>query len=224
MIIAEMKPVKEILEMVRDYQNILIVGCKGCVAVCNAGGPKEVAILGALLRIARRKEGRDIVVDERVLDRQCEPQLIEQLAGPVKENNYDAIVSMACSVGPQYIAEQFDTMVVLPGLNTGFMGGTVVHGIWGEYCAGCGTCQIQSFGGLCPLTRCAKGLLNGPCGGSVDGKCEVNKDVDCVWELIYNRMKKLGQLDRLAQAVGAKDWSTSLSGGPRRIIREDLTI
>ena len=224
MIIAEMKPIEEILDMVKDCQRILIVGCKGCVAVCNAGGPKEVSILGSLLRIARKRAGREIVVDERVLDRQCEPQLIEQLAGPIRENDYDAIISMACSVGPQYIVEAFDDMVVLPGLNTGFMGGTIEHGIWGEYCAGCGDCGIQDSGGLCPITRCAKGLLNGPCGGSVDGKCEVSKDMDCVWDLIYQRLKKLGQVDRLTQIVGAKDWSTSLSGGPRKIVREDLTV
>ena len=224
MIIGEMKPIEEILEMVRDYQKILIVGCKGCVAVCNAGGPKEVSILGSLLRIARRKEGRDIVADEAVLDRQCEPKLIEQLTESIQEGNYDAIVSIACSIGPQYIAEAFDTMVVFPGLNTSFMGGTIEHGIWGEYCAACGSCGIHNFGGLFPVTRCAKGLLNGPCGGSVDGKCEVSKDMDCIWDLIYERMKNLGQVGRLTQMIGAKDWSTSLSGGPRKIVREDLTI
>jgi hypothetical protein len=142
----------------------------------------------------------------------------------VKKNDYDAIVSLACSIGPQYIAEEFDNIVVFPGLNTTFMGGTVEHGIWEEYCAACGTCVIQNFGGLCPVTRCAKGLLNGPCGGSVDGKCEVSEDLDCIWELIFERMKNLGQVDRLAEMIGAKDWSTSLSGGPRKIIREDLTI
>ncbi len=224
MIIGEMKPIEEILEMVKDYQKILIVGCKGCVAVCNAGGPKEVSILGSLLRIARRRQGHDIVADEQVLDRQCEPKLIEQLGESIQEGSYDAIVSIACSIGPQYIAEAFDTMVVLPGLNTSFMGGTIEHGIWGEYCSACGSCGIHNFGGLCPITRCAKGLLNGPCGGSVDGKCEVNKDMDCIWDLIYERLKKLGQVDRLRQLIGAKDWSTSLSGGPRKIIREDLTV
>lgn len=224
MIVGEHKPIRELLAMIDRYSNILIVGCKGCVAVCNAGGPKEVSILASLLRIARKKEGRDMVVHEKALDRQCEPKLIEQLTECLQENNYDAILSMACSIGPQYIAEAFDTMVVLPGLNTTFMGGTIEHGIWGEYCSACGSCNIHNFGGLCPITRCAKGLLNGPCGGSVDGKCEVNKDMDCVWELIYKRMKKLGQLDGLAQNIGAKDWSTSLSGGPRKIIREDLTL
>ena len=159
-----------------------------------------------------------------MLDRQCEPLLIEQLTEPIEKNNYDAIISMACSIGPQYIAEAFESIVVLPGLNTSFMGGTLEHGIWGEYCAACGNCEIHNFGGLCPITRCAKGLLNGPCGGSTDGRCEVDQETDCIWELIYKRMKKLGQLDRLARSVKAKDWSTSLSGGPRKIIREDLTV
>lgn len=224
MIIAEHKPMKELLAMIEGYNNILMVGCKGCVTVCNAGGSKEVAILSAALRIARRRQDKPLTIDEFTLDRQCEPEFISWLDEQVKKKKYDAIVSLACSIGPQYIAEAFDNVVSLPGLNTGFMGGTIEHGIWGEFCAGCGNCVIQDFGGLCPITRCAKGLLNGPCGGSVDGKCEVNKDMDCIWELIYDRMKNLGQVDRLAKMMGAKNWSTSLSGGPRKIIREDLTL
>jgi ferredoxin len=224
MIVGEHKPIKELLEMIEGYDNLLMVGCKGCVTVCNAGGNKEVAILSAALRIARRKQGKPVTIDELTLDRQCEPEFISWLEEPVKKNNYDAIVSLACSIGPQYIAEAFDDMVVLPGLNTSFMGGTVEHGIWEEYCAACGNCGIHNFGGLCPVTRCAKGLLNGPCEGSVDGKCEVSPDMDCIWDLIYERMKGLGQLDRLAKMIDAKDWSESLSGGPRKIIREDLTI
>ncbi len=224
MIVGEHKPLKELLAMIDGYDNLLLVGCKGCVTVCNAGGAKEVAILAAVLRIARKKETKPVTIDELTLDRQCEPEFITRLEDVVNENDYDAILSLACSIGPQYIAEAFDTMVVLPGLNTSFMGGTVEHGIWGEYCAACGNCGIHNFGGLCPITRCAKGLLNGPCGGSVDGKCEVSKDVDCIWDLIYERLKNLGQVDQLARMIGAKDWSTSLSGGPRKIIREDLTV
>lgn len=223
MIIAEHKPVDELVTMIDGYENILLVGCKGCVTVCHAGGEKEVDILASALRLACQLKGKSITVDEMTLDRQCEPEFISWLDHPIKENNYDAILSLACSIGPQFIAEAFDDMVVLPGLNTSFMGGTVKHGIWEEYCAACGDCIIQNFGGLCPLTRCAKGLLNGPCGGSLDGKCEVNNDTTCVWELIYERMKKLEQLDLLIQQIEPKDWSTSLSGGPRKIIRKDLT-
>ncbi len=224
MIVGEHKPIRELLSMIDGYNNILMVGCKGCVTVCNAGGKKETAILAAALGIARKIQGKPVAIDEMTLDRQCEPEFIAWLDEPIKKKGYDAIVSLACSIGPQYIAEAFATMVVLPGLNTSFMGGTVAHGIWGEYCAACGNCGIHNFGGLCPVTRCAKGLLNGPCGGSIDGKCEVSRDRDCIWGHIYQRMKALGQLDRLAKYLGPKDWSTSLSNGPRKIIREDLTI
>ncbi len=224
MIIGEHKPIKELIEMIDGYNSILMVGCKGCVTVCNAGGRTEVEILSAALRMARHLKGKPVIIDELTLDRQCEPEFIAWLDDSLKKNDYDAIISLACSIGPQYIAEAFESMVVLPGLNTNFMGGTLEHGIWGEYCAACGNCLIHNFGGLCPVTRCAKGLLNGPCGGSLDGKCEVNSEMECIWQLIYERMKKLGQLDRLGRCVDAKDWSTSLSGGPRKIIREDLTV
>lgn len=224
MIVGEHKPVHEILNMVEGCSRILMVGCKGCVTVCNAGGSKEVAILASALRIASRKKNQAIIVDEITLDRQCEPEFITWLEEPILNNKYDAIVSLACSIGPQYIAEAFDDMPVFPGLNTSFMGGTAEHGIWEEYCAACGNCGIHNFGGLCPVTRCAKNLFNGPCGGSIDGSCEVNPDNPCIWELIYQRMKNLNQLERLENVVAAKNWGTSLSGGPRRIIREDLTL
>lgn len=224
MIVAERKPIKELLAMVEDYKKILMAGCKGCVTVCNAGGAKEVAILAAALRIARKRQGKPLIVDEITLDRQCEPEFIAWLDEPINEKGYDAVISLACSVGPQYIAEAYDSTPVFPGLNTSFIGGTIEHGIWGEYCKACGECQVHNFGGLCPVTRCSKGLLNGPCGGSTDGKCEVNPDIDCIWESIYIRMKNLNQLDKLANIIAPKDRSKSLSGGPRKIIREDLTI
>lgn len=224
MIVGERKPVQELLAMVETHNRILMVGCKGCVTVCNAGGKKEVAILSAALRLARKKQGRPITVDEVTLDRQCEPEFITWLEESLNRNGYDAVISLACSIGPQYIAEAFEDLPVYPGLNTSFMGGTAQHGIWEEYCAACGDCSIHYFGGLCPVTRCAKNLLNGPCGGSEDGRCEVNKDRPCVWEQIYVRMKNLGTLESLGKVRDVKDWTTSLSGGPRKIIREDLTL
>jgi ferredoxin len=224
MIVAERKPIQELLAMIKAHNRILMVGCKGCVTVCNAGGKKEVAILSAAIRLARRKQGNPITVDEMTLDRQCEPEFITWLEESLCKNNYDAVISLACSIGPQYIAEAFEDLPVYPGLNTSFMGGTAQHGVWEEYCAACGNCGIHNFGGLCPLTRCAKNLLNGPCGGSENGSCEVNKDQPCIWEPIYIRMKNLGTVESLGKIRDAKDWSNSLSGGPRKIVREDLTL
>lgn len=223
MIIAERKPIRELLAMLEGHERVLIAGCNGCVTVCNAGGSKEVAIMAAALRIARKKQGSPIEIGEITLDRQCEPEFISWLEEPIREKKYTAVLSAACSIGPQYIAAQFDDLVVFPALNTGFMGGTEEHGVWAEFCRGCGDCRIHDFGGLCPITRCSKGLLHGPCSGSVDGKCEVRPEADCVWRLIYERMKKIGQLDMLKAIKPVQDWSTYWSGGVRRVQREDLS-
>ncbi|MBN1841643.1 MAG: methylenetetrahydrofolate reductase C-terminal domain-containing protein [Deltaproteobacteria bacterium] len=220
MIIAEMKPIEEILEMVRDYQRILIVGCKGCVAVCSTGGPKEVSVLGSLLRIARKKEGRDIVVDEGSLDRQCEPDFVDMIADKVAGS--DAVLSLACGAGVQLVAERFPDKVVLPGCNTTFLGVTEELGVWSERCAGCGDCILHKTAGLCPIARCSKQLLNGPCGGSMNGKCEISKDVDCVWQLIIDRLGRLDRLEVLEEIFPVKNWSPAGHGGPRKMVREDL--
>ena len=222
MIIAEMKPIEEILEMVTDYLRILIVGCKGCVAVCSVGGPKEVSVLGSLLRIARKKEGRDIVVDEKSLDRQCEPEFVDLAKDEVR--GCDAVLSLACGAGVQMLAERFPDKMILPGCNTMFLGVTEELGVWSERCAGCGDCILDKTAGLCPIARCSKQLLNGPCGGSVNGKCEISKDVDCVWQLIIDRLARLNRLEMLEEIFPVRDWSPAGHGGPRKMVREDLKL
>lgn len=224
MVVAERKPIEEILAMVADFNKILLAGCKGCVTVCNAGGQKEVGILASALKIARKKEGREIEIDEITLERQCDPEYIEQLEKPIASKHYDAVLSMACSVGPQYIAKRFEDALVFPVLNTTFIGGSLEHGVWAEFCQACGSCGIHNFGSICPITRCAKSLMNGPCGGSSRGKCEINPETDCAWHLIYERMKRLGRLEKLSTVVMYKDWTTSRDGGPRKIVREDLKL
>ncbi|EFK06095.1 conserved hypothetical protein [delta proteobacterium NaphS2] len=220
MIVAESKPIKELLEMVKDFKKILVVGCKGCVTVCNVGGAKEVGILASSLRIHGRKEGRDVVVGEHTLERQCDPEYIDELEEIV--GDYDAVISIACGVGPQFLSERYPEKKVFPGVNTKFMGGAVEHGVWAERCAGCGTCAIHLFGGLCPIARCSKSLLNGPCGGSSHGKCEISKDVDCIWDMIVNKMTEQGRLSELLEFRPPKSWTTARDGGPRKMIREEL--
>ncbi len=220
MIVAESKPIKELLEMVKDFKKILVVGCKGCVTVCNVGGAKEVGILASSLRIHGRKEGRDVEVGEHTLERQCDPEYINELKEIV--GDYDAVISIACGVGPQFLSERYPEKKVFPGVNTKFMGGAVEHGVWAERCAGCGTCAIHLFGGLCPIARCSKSLLNGPCGGSSHGKCEISKDVDCIWDMIVNKMMEEDRLKDLIQFRPPKSWTTARDGGPRKMIREEL--
>jgi len=220
MIVADRKPLQEILEMIKDFNKILIIGCKGCVTVCNVGGSKEVGILASSLKIARKKEGRPLEIDEKTLERQCDPEYVDQIKDIV--NDYDAVISMACGVGPQFLSERYPDSRFFPAVNTTFFGGALQHGIWEERCAGCGTCVIHYFEGMCPIARCSKSLLNGPCGGSAAGKCEISKDVDCIWDLIVKKKMEQGRLDDLLEFRPAKDWTTSRDGGPRKSVREEL--
>ncbi len=222
MIIAERKPIKEILSLTNSARRILILGCNGCVTVCSAGGEREVRILGSIIRMYRKKNGEPVEITERTLVRQCDPEYLDQLFDSIDQ--FDAVLSMACGVGVNFLADKYPATVSLPALNTKFMGGSEAQGIWTERCAGCGDCILGLTGGVCPIARCSKGLFNGPCGGSVCGKCEVSPDIPCVWQIIYDRLKLLNQLDKLDEILPVKDWSVSSHGGPRKIVREDLTI
>ena len=220
MIVADRKSLKEILAMVEDNKKILIAGCKGCVTVCNVGGLKEVEILAASMKIARKKQGNDIDIDINVLERQCDIEYVEGIKETV--GDYDAVISLACGVGPQFLSEMYKDQIFYPGVNTTFFGGATEHGVWEERCAGCGTCGIHNFGGLCPIARCAKSLMNGPCGGSSDGICEVNKDIECIWDSIVRKKMEAGKLEDLMGVKGIKNWKTARDGGPRKSIREEL--
>ena len=221
MIIAQQKPIQEIAAMVADCKKIALIGCGGCVTVCLSGGEKETEILASALRIKRKMEGNPVETVTYTATRQCDPEYVEALDDIVKD--VDAIISLACGVGVQYLAERFDKWVV-PALNTQFAGGSKEHGIWEENCGLCGNCILHKTGGICPIIRCSKSILNGPCGGSQGGKCEVDEDIECAWQLIYERMKKLGKLSKLMEIEQPKDWSSSRDGGPRKSIREDVMI
>ncbi len=220
MITAERKPMEEILEFVRPYSRILLVGCNECVTVCAAGGRKEVGILSAGLQMALMKEGKTLDVKEVTLERQCDPEYVEELVTYIDQA--DIILSMACGCGVQEIARRYKEKPVYPALNTKFMGASERQGIWAERCQGCGDCLLGITGGICPIARCSKRIMNGPCGGSTQGKCEISSDVDCVWQLIWDRLKALGMENRYEDIMAAKDWRSSRDGGPRKIIREDL--
>lgn len=222
MITGEQKPIKEIIKIVEPYKSLLILGCGTCVKTCFAGGEDEVAALASVLRLAFKKRDRNIQVREFTIERQCENEFIQEAASEIARS--DAVLSLACGAGVQAIAKRYATVPVLPGVNTTFIGIQESAGIFTEECSGCGNCELANFGGICPVTRCAKKLLNGPCGGSQNGKCEINPDTDCAWHLIIERLKVLGQMDNLKDYIPPKNWNTSLSGGPRKLIREDHII
>jgi ferredoxin len=222
MIVAEQKPFEEIKSLISEAERVLVVGCGTCVTVCFAGGSKEAAILGSSLRMATKLNGNDKAIDEVTVQRQCEWEYIEPLES--KLDDYDLVLSLGCGVGVQTLAERFPEKRVIPGLNTAFMGLPVEQGVWEERCQACGNCILHLTGGICPISRCSKQLLNGPCGGSQNGVCEIDPEVPCAWELIWKRMTDLGLQDQLIQIQPPKDWNTSRDGGPRRIIRDDLRL
>ncbi len=222
MIVADKKPIAEIKTSLGEARRILVIGCDTCVAECAAGGRKEVAMMASALRIACESAGEEAEVREITLDRQCVNEFLPEAADEVVWA--EALVSLGCGAGVQALARFYPQALILPGLNTQFIGTTVEAGVWTEDCSGCGNCKLAFFGAVCPLTRCSKKLLNGPCGGSRDGRCEVSPDVDCAWQLIYDRLAALNQLDRLREYVPPSDWSTSHSGRPRTIIREDRRL
>ncbi len=223
MIKAEQKPLEELLEYLAPFSKILLSGCGACVAVCHAGGEKDAALLASALRMARKKMGKPLEILEMTPARQCEPEFALELSDMV--GKVEAVLSVSCGVGVQTIVRHYPAMRVFPGVNTTFMGETVNHGVWEERCQACGNCILEKTAGVCPIARCAKQLLNGPCGGSSKGKCEIKRETDCAWQLIYDRSKALNQLHRLTEILPAKQWGTeSRDSGPRRIVREDLKV
>jgi ferredoxin len=221
MIKAQRKPLDEIVQMLEPYGKVLIAGCGTCVTICFAGGEREVAELASLLRLHDAKAGRQREYEELTVQRQCEDEFVEAVRERAGE--VEAVLSMACGVGSNFVADRLENTPVLSAVNTTFLGPTLAPGVWEERCAGCGNCVIHRTGGICPVARCAKTIMNGPCGGTNDGKCEIRPDVDCAWHLIVERMRRLGRLEELAQFREPKDWSAARDGGPRRIVREDLT-
>ncbi|MFI5295328.1 MAG: methylenetetrahydrofolate reductase C-terminal domain-containing protein [Thermodesulfovibrionales bacterium] len=220
MIIGSQKPTDEIWNMVKDFKKVLVFGCNTCVAVCHAGGEKEAETIATLLRMRAGQEGKEMEVNFTSVVRHCEPEYFEPVMDELRK--YDLILSTACGVGVNFLSDRTGTIPVYPGINTSFYGAVESAGNFVELCAGCGNCILHLTGGICPIARCSKTLMNGPCGGTNKGKCEVSQDVDCAWYLIVERMKKLGNLEKLAEIQPPRNWSTSRDGGPRRVSLEHI--
>jgi hypothetical protein len=172
--------------------------------------------------MASRLKGKPLEIEELTIERQCDNVFIEQAAEAIGRN--DAVLSLGCGAGVQAIAERYRQKPVYAGLDTAFLGILEERGVWTEKCTACGACVLSDYGGICPVTRCAKRLLNGPCSGSREDRCEVRPDRECAWQLIYNRLKDIGQTDRLKHITAPKNWNSNRDGGYRVIIREDHRI
>ncbi len=194
MIITQKKPLEELLGMLEGARTVALVGCGSCATACATGGEREIAELRQIL------EDRGTRVVATAISEYCCMHLkTRTVLRPVIAANPDAVVAMSCGDGVQVIA-QYCKCPVYPSNNTLFLGESLKLGLFEEACRLCGDCMLGRTGGICPITRCAKSLVNGPCGGSRNGKCEVNPDKPCAWIEIYNRLVALGQEDKLFPA------------------------
>jgi hypothetical protein len=215
MIISEKKPFEEVLKFLEGKEKVIITGCSLCASTCKVGGEEEIAEMKAKL-----EENGKTVLDGRVLDPSCNLLKVRKDLKAIKEElkAADAIVSLACGDGTQTIAKLVDAPVY-PGNNTMFIGEIERVGQYSEACRACGDCQLGWSGGICPITICAKGLINGPCGGARDGKCEVDHNNDCAWILIYNKLKEQGRLDNLLEMRAPRDFA--VCSHPRKLDLKD---
>jgi len=208
MIVAKRKPFDEIKDFLKDYKRVLTAGCGTCVAVCLAGGEKEVSVLNSELDMARTLDENPIELGAITIERQCDREYLEAMDSIVQD--YDAILSMACGAGIQFLAERYPEKPVFPGVDTTFIGINQGVGWYEERCRSCSSCVLGMTGGICPVTMCAKGLYNGPCGGTNQGSCEINKDQPCAWYMIYERLSKQGRLDSILEFTPAQDWKNQI--------------
>jgi len=219
-VITTKKPVEEVLNTLREnnVKNLVVISCGVCAALCQTGGTEGLKEWTEILE----KEGIEILssaVVEDVCDNRVMAKDFRKL-GPSVEHA-DAILTLSCGLGVQSIVKVLDkkhpNKKVFVTNNTEFMGMTERIGRFYMRCLGCGDCLLNETGGICPITTCAKALMNGPCGGMVDGKCEVgNYERDCGWVLIYNRLKAIGRLDLFSKLREARDWSES--GHQREVV------
>ena len=213
MVVSEKKPIEELLGYLKGAKKVVLVGCGDCASACKTGGEPEIAEMKETLAA----NGIE-VTGSVIIPTSCNLLLGKKELKAVKDalKEADAVVSMACGDGTQTIMKNVkkQNIPVYPANDTLFIGEVERVGKFEEACKACGECELGWTGGICPVTMCAKGLVNGACGGAKNGKCEVSPDNDCAWVLIYERLKALGQLDNMKEVRAPKDYSKQLN--PRR--------
>ncbi len=214
MIITEQKPIAQIIDRLKGYTKIFLVGCGECATTCKTGGEEQLLAIKALLE----KEGKT-VVGLSIPSAPClAPQIKTELAKNTKAlRQAEAVLVLACGLGVQSVKDNDRLgLEVFPGCNSLFGAVMDAKGNFYEKCSFCAECVLDLTAGICPLTLCAKGLLNGPCGGMDKGKCEVDKDKDCAWVLIYKELEKKGRLADFKKLQPAKDYKKNTR--PRKLI------
>lgn len=206
MIISERKPLDELLVFLKGCKKVVLTGCSLCATACKSGGEEEILSLKEILG----EKGIE-VLGYKVFDPSCNFLKVRKDIKELKEqlSQADAVISLACGDGTQTVAK-LCSIPVYPGTNTLFIGEIERVGQYEEACRACGECQLGWTGGICPVTKCPKSLMNGPCGGAKDGKCEVNPENDCAWIMIYKKLKELNRLENLLEVRNPRDFKKSL--------------
>jgi len=199
--ITKPKSKEEIDRLLGGLDRVFIVGCGTCVTLTRTGGAPEVAAMKESLL-----ESGKLVTGQIVVPVACDnltSEILDEEMGKIEQA--DVLLIMTCAFGVQTISSQLKRMVV-PALDTLFIGKETGPGQFNEICTQCGTCIIGETGGICPVTNCHKGLVNGPCGGTNQGKCEIDSNKDCAWTLIYDRLIGLGRLDSMRKLQGPRNF------------------
>jgi ferredoxin len=217
MIVTKKREFNELMENIKNYKSVFLLGCSECAALCGTGGEPEVKDMKDVLE----SQGKE-VTGTFVAKSGCQVLGTKVELKPFKDaiEKADCIIVMSCGAGTQTAVELYENKPVFPANDSLFLANMTRLKVFDERCSLCGKCILDKTGGICPVTRCAKGLLNGPCGGSQGGFCEVSKDTPCVWQLIYARLKKLNQLDVLKESSQPKTKSVH----PLKLLREDLRL
>ncbi len=216
MIVAKRKPFAEIKAMLKGYKKVLNVGCGTCVSVCLAGGEKEVTILNTEIEMTRRLDKEPIEIQGHTIERQCDREYLAELDSIIEEGNFDALMSMACGVGIQFLAERYPLIPTFPAVDTTGLAVNQAVGWYEERCRSCSQCVLGMTGGICPVTMCAKGLFNGPCGGTNKGSCEISNEQPCAWFMIYERLKGQNRLDSIKKLNAVRGWNDQI---PRNLVQ-----
>lgn len=206
MIITKKRDFKDLMENLKNYKSFFLIGCSECASLCGTGGDPELAAMKETL------EAEEKTVTGTLLPKtgcQTLGTKIELKKDKEACATADAIIVMSCGAGTQSAVEIFPDKPVFPANDSLFLGNMTRYQMFDERCSLCGKCVLDKTGGICPVTACPKGLLNGPCGGTDNGKCEVSPDIDCAWVRIYDRMKKTDQLEDFKNVLEPKDWSAN---------------
>ncbi|NWF96849.1 MAG: methylenetetrahydrofolate reductase C-terminal domain-containing protein [Candidatus Thorarchaeota archaeon] len=214
MIVMELKSADDILSMLEGKQRIVLFGDSGCAQLCDVGGILQLEDMEDLLRAHGKEVLGYVFVEGGICDMNALRQAVAESSAIIRQA--DALLVQACGVATQTLTQLLPDKESFPATDSEFLGNMPERHHHYEQCALCGECILHLTGGICPIARCAKGILNGPCGGSVDGKCERDRNTDCVWQLIYERLKSLGKLENIRRIWEIKDWSKAK--GPRAVV------